>query len=50
MIPDPSRPARWVGVVDEDVSRTGVEPHSQHPEAARLWTLSEEWIGQKLDA
>jgi NAD(P)-dependent dehydrogenase (short-subunit alcohol dehydrogenase family) len=36
-----------VGGADE----TGVAPHAQDPEAAALlWTLSEEWVGQKLDA
>jgi hypothetical protein len=40
-----------VGVVGGDVSASGVEPHAQDPEAAaRLWTLSEEWVGQKLEA
>jgi len=30
---------------------TGVAPHAQDPDAAaRLWTLSEKWVGQKLDA
>lgn len=40
-----------VGEIGENVRDHGVEPHAQDPEAAaRLWDLSEEWVGQKLDA
>jgi NAD(P)-dependent dehydrogenase (short-subunit alcohol dehydrogenase family) len=40
-----------VGTPGGNVSSTGVEPHAQDPDAAaRLWSLSEEWVGQKLDA
>ena len=40
-----------VGELGEDVRDYGVEAHAQDPEAAvRLWTLSEQLVGQKLDA
>jgi NAD(P)-dependent dehydrogenase (short-subunit alcohol dehydrogenase family) len=40
-----------VGVIGENVRDKGVEAYAQDPEsAARLWTLSEELVGQKLDA
>jgi NAD(P)-dependent dehydrogenase (short-subunit alcohol dehydrogenase family) len=40
-----------IGILDGDVSETGVAPHAQDADAAaRLWTLSESWVGQKLDA
>ncbi len=39
-----------LGEVGGNVSSTGVEPHARDPEAAvRLWSLTEEWVGQKLD-
>jgi NAD(P)-dependent dehydrogenase (short-subunit alcohol dehydrogenase family) len=40
-----------VATVDGDVAESGVAAHAQDPEAAqRLWALSEEWVGQKLEA
>jgi NAD(P)-dependent dehydrogenase (short-subunit alcohol dehydrogenase family) len=40
-----------VAVVGGDVGEDGVAPYAQDPEAAaRLWALSEEWVGQKLEA
>jgi NAD(P)-dependent dehydrogenase (short-subunit alcohol dehydrogenase family) len=40
-----------VGVVGENVADHGVEAYAQNPEsAARLWTLSEQLVAQKLDA
>ena len=39
-----------VGVVGDSVADAGVAPHATNPEtAARLWTLSEELVGYKLD-
>ena len=40
-----------VSVVGGDTGEDGVAPYAQDPEAAaRLWSLSEEWVGQKLEA
>ena len=40
-----------IAVVGGNVSEAGVEAYAQDPEAAeRLWTLSEEFVGQKLEA
>jgi len=40
-----------VAVVGGDTGEDGVAPYAQDPEtAARLWALSEEWVGQKLEA
>jgi hypothetical protein len=39
-----------VGVVGGDLAANGVAAYAQDPEsAARLWALSEEWVGQKLE-
>jgi NAD(P)-dependent dehydrogenase (short-subunit alcohol dehydrogenase family) len=40
-----------VAVVGGDIGESGVEPYAQDSKAAaRLWALSEEWVGQKLEA
>lgn len=40
-----------VAVVGGDIGENGVAPYAQDSEAAaRLWALSEEWVGQKLEA
>ncbi|HIF92751.1 MAG TPA: SDR family NAD(P)-dependent oxidoreductase [Myxococcales bacterium] len=40
-----------VAIVGGDTSERGVMPYARDPEAARkLWTLSENWVGQKLEA
>jgi NAD(P)-dependent dehydrogenase (short-subunit alcohol dehydrogenase family) len=40
-----------IATVGGDNAETSVAPHAQDPEAAkRLWALSEEWVGQKLEA
>jgi NAD(P)-dependent dehydrogenase (short-subunit alcohol dehydrogenase family) len=40
-----------VAVVGGDTGEDGVAPYAQDPDAAaRLWALSEEWVGQKLEA
>ena len=39
-----------LGEPGANVAETGVAPHARDPEAAaRLWALSEEWVGQELD-
>ena len=40
-----------VAVVGGDIGENGVAPYAQDSKAAaRLWAMSEEWVGQKLDA
>jgi len=40
-----------VAVVGGDIGENGVAPYAQDSKAAaRLWALSEEWVGQKLEA
>ena len=40
-----------VAVVGGDIGENGVAPYAQDLKAAaRLWTMSEEWVGQKLEA
>jgi NAD(P)-dependent dehydrogenase (short-subunit alcohol dehydrogenase family) len=40
-----------VAVVGGDIGENGVAPYAQDSKAAaRLWAMSEEWVGQKLEA
>ncbi len=40
-----------VAVVGGDIGENGVAPYAQDAKAAaRLWAMSEEWVGQKLEA